>query len=132
MSESPLSKIDEKQIKAVASALPDVLGNGAVKGVLEKLHLEGLGDVAKSWVAKGANLPISVDQVKKVLGSGPISSIAKKLGLSDDEATYALADVLPHAVDHMTPDGADPKDDATPPTPEEIAEKVFGLKRKTP
>lgn len=118
--------IDEKHVSAVAGALPDILGNGAVKDVLAKLHLEGLGDVAKSWVGKGANLPISVDQLQRVLGSGPIASIAGKLGISTERATHSLAQVLPHAIDHMTPDGEEPAADAPPPDPAAVVAKMFG------
>jgi uncharacterized protein YidB (DUF937 family) len=126
MTDQPTESVDEKHISAVAGALPDILGNGAVKGVLEKLHLAGLGDVAKSWVGKGANLPISVDQIKSVLGSGQIASIASKLGISTEKATFALAQVLPHAIDHMTPDGAEPTAEAVPPDPATITAKMFG------
>lgn len=128
MTDQPKPSDAEKHVQAVAGALPDILGNGAVKQVLAKLHLDGLGDVAKSWVGKGANLPISVDQVKNLLGSGPIASVASKLGISTEQATFALASVLPHAVDQMTPDGDDPTDDAAPPSPAEITAKMFGQK----
>lgn len=126
MPDQPASSDDDKQhVNAVAGALPDILGNGAVKDVLAKLHLNGLGDVAKSWVGKGANLPISIDQVKSVLGSGQIASLASKLGISTEKATFALAQVLPHAVDHMTPDGVEPTAEAAPPDAEALRKKLF-------
>jgi len=125
MTDEPKKSGDEHHLSAVASALPDILGNGGVQAVLAKLGAQGLGDVAKSWVAKGANLPISIDQLKGVLGSGPIASIASKLGISTEQATFALAEVLPHAVDHMTPDGAEPAADAAAPDPAAIVAKMF-------
>jgi uncharacterized protein YidB (DUF937 family) len=126
MTDQPTPSLDEKHLSAVAGALPDVLGNGAVKDVLAKLHLAGLGDVAKSWVGKGANLPISIDQVKSVLGSGKIAAIASKLGISTEQATHSLAQVLPHAIDHMTPDGHEPTAEAPVPDPAAVMAKMFG------
>ena len=126
MTDQPAKPAADKHLSAVAGVLPDLLGNGAVKAILGKLHLDGLGDVARSWVGKGANLPISVDQVKRALGSGPIASIASKLGISTEQATHSLASVLPHAIDQMTPDGNDPADDAPPPDPAAVMAKMFG------
>ena len=39
----------------------------------------------------GQNLPISVDQVSQVLGSGTVAELAKKAGIGESETTGALA-----------------------------------------
>jgi len=62
-----------------------------------------------SWVGTDANQPISADQVHQALGLDLIQQLAAKTGLSVPELTQKLAQVLPQAVDRMTPDGVIPK-----------------------
>jgi len=64
--------------------------------------------VAQSWVSKGANLPISEQQVKATLGSDAVAGIASKLGTTPEVAAAKLAGVLPEVVDKLTPDCAVP------------------------
>ena len=110
----------------VAGALSGLLKGGGAAGILGKLKDHGLGDIASSWVGLGKNLPISVDQITKALGSGTIASLAAKLGLSHEKTAQSLADTLPHAIDHMTPDGEPLAADAAPPDPVAIAARLFG------
>jgi uncharacterized protein YidB (DUF937 family) len=63
----------------------------------------------RSWVSTGPNQPISPDQVKQVLGADLIQQLATKSGLPVAELTQKLAQVLPQAVDKMTPGGVIPK-----------------------
>ena len=79
--------------------------NGGLAGVLEKFKTGGLAEQADSWVSKGENLSISAEQVTQVLGSGTISNISNKLGLSQDEISAKIAEYLPQVIDKMTPDG---------------------------
>ena len=69
----------------------------------------GLGETVKSWVGTGSNLPISPDQVQRVLGPDLLQQLAAKSGLSVQDLAQRLSQVLPQAVDHLTPDGAIPK-----------------------
>jgi uncharacterized protein YidB (DUF937 family) len=80
--------------------------NGGLNGVLDKLKAGGLGDVAASWVGKGANLPISADQISSVLGSGAIADMAAKFGISPETLSAQIAQHLPTVIDKMTPNGA--------------------------
>jgi uncharacterized protein YidB (DUF937 family) len=63
----------------------------------------------RSWVGTGDNQPISPDQLHQALGPDLIQQLAAKTGLSVSELTQKLAQVLPQAVDRMTPDGVVPK-----------------------
>jgi uncharacterized protein YidB (DUF937 family) len=80
--------------------------NGGLNGVLDKLKAGGLGDVAASWVGKGANLPVSADQISSVLGSGAIADMAAKFGISPETLSAQIAQHLPTVIDKMTPNGA--------------------------
>lgn len=81
---------------------------GGLAGLVNAFEQNGLGGLASSWVGTGQNLPISADQLQSVLGSEQLQSLAASLGLSQQEASTQLADVLPQVVDRMTPGGSLP------------------------
>lgn len=82
---------------------------GGVAGLVGALEKGGLGDVAQSWVGKGANMPVSADALTQALGSDSIGKIASQLGIDSGAASGLLSQVLPGLVDKMTPDGALPQ-----------------------
>ena len=82
--------------------------SGGLQGLLAKFQEHGLGDVAASWVSTGQNLPISAGQIQEALGSGELSSIAQKLGMSSGDVSSQLAQLLPGVVDNLTPNGQVP------------------------
>lgn len=89
-----------------AGGLGDLLkGQGGVGGLAEKFGQAGLGDVVGSWVGKGANAGISPEQIAAVIGQGPIADLARKLGVSPEQAGETLAGLLPEAIDRLTPGG---------------------------
>ena len=96
--------------KNPAMILGDLLGGqqGGLPGVIQAFEKNGLGEIAQSWVGKGANLPISAEQIEGVLGSGPIADIAGKLGLDPKQAAAQVSTMLPQLIDQLTPDGTVP------------------------
>ncbi|MBN1356490.1 DUF937 domain-containing protein [bacterium] len=82
---------------------------GGLQGLLKSFQDNGLGQQAASWVSSGANLGISADQIKKVLGMGKLGQIASQLGVSENEAAEGLVDVLPNVIDKLTPKGQIPE-----------------------
>lgn len=80
--------------------------SGGLQGLVEKFHANGLGDAVNSWVGQGGNQAISADQVKQVLGSDKINAIASKFGISPEEASGKMAQLLPSIVDKLTPGGS--------------------------
>jgi uncharacterized protein YidB (DUF937 family) len=95
----------------VGALVTDVLQkHGGVQGVVQQFESQGFGPTVRSWVSTGANQPISADQVHQVLGADLVQQLAAKTGLSVSELTQKLSQILPQAVDRMTPDGVIPKD----------------------
>lgn len=88
-----------------------VKGSGGLGGLAETFANSGLGDEISSWIGQGENLPISADQILQVLGSGQIQEIADRMGVSTEEASGGLAEILPQIVDQLSPDGDVPNDD---------------------
>jgi uncharacterized protein YidB (DUF937 family) len=87
--------------------------HGGVQGVVAQLEQQGLGGVARSWISTGANQPISADQISKVFGgSGVLGQLAAKAGMSPQDLSQKLSQVLPAAIDKLTPGGTIPPKDA--------------------
>jgi uncharacterized protein YidB (DUF937 family) len=78
---------------------------GGLGGLLNKLQQGGLGDETKSWVGSGQNQPVAPGQLGSALGPNIIKMLAQKSGLSEEELTKQLSQVLPGIVDKLTPSG---------------------------
>lgn len=89
------------------SAITNLINSqpGGLSGIVSSFEQGGLGEIAKSWVSTGANLPISAEQISAVMGSGPVAEFAQKMGIDPAMANGVLAQVLPQVVDHLTPNG---------------------------
>ena len=83
--------------------------HGGVQGVVSEFERNGFGATVKSWVGTGPNQPISPDDVHKALGPDLLQQLSAKSGLSVQELAQKLSQVLPQAVDRLTPDGTIPK-----------------------
>jgi uncharacterized protein YidB (DUF937 family) len=83
--------------------------HGGLQGVVSEFEKNGLGATVKSWVGTGPNQPISPDDVQKALGPDLLQQLSAKSGLSVQDLAQKLSQVLPQAVDTLTPNGALPK-----------------------
>ncbi len=83
--------------------------HGGLQGVVNEFERNGLGPTVRSWVSTGPNQPISPEEVQRALGPDLLQQLSQKSGVSVQDLSRKLADVLPQAVDKMTPDGAIPK-----------------------
>jgi uncharacterized protein YidB (DUF937 family) len=98
--------------QAGAAGLPAVLNNilaqtqyRDLNGLVAALQKGGLGTQVQSWLGPGANLPVSEDQLKAVLGNAQLQEFARHLGLPVDETLKNLAQYLPDIVDKASPNG---------------------------
>jgi uncharacterized protein YidB (DUF937 family) len=82
--------------------------HGGLQGVISQFEQNGLGATVRSWVGTGPNQPISPDDLRRALGPDLLQQLSQKSGVSVDELAQKLAQVLPQAVDTMTPNGALP------------------------
>jgi len=74
-------------------------------GLVDKLQKGGLGNLINSWVGPGQNQPVSHNQLGPALGPDIIKTLAQRSGLSEEELTRQLSQVLPGLVDKLTPNG---------------------------
>jgi uncharacterized protein YidB (DUF937 family) len=83
--------------------------HGGLQGVVNEFEKNGLGATVKSWVGTGPNQPISPADVQKTLGPDLLQQLSQKSGLSVQDLTQKLSQILPQAVDKLTPEGTIPK-----------------------
>jgi uncharacterized protein YidB (DUF937 family) len=82
--------------------------HGGLQGVVNEFERNGFGSTISSWVGTGPNQPISARDLHLALGPDLLQQLAAKTGMSVQDLTEKLAQVLPQAVDKMTPDGRVP------------------------
>jgi uncharacterized protein YidB (DUF937 family) len=83
--------------------------HGGLQGLISQFQQNGFGDTVNSWVGTGPNQSISPDQVHQALGPDLLQQLSAKSGLSVQELAQKLSQILPQAVDTMTPGGQLPK-----------------------
>lgn len=110
-------------ISAVLSLL--VNRSGGISGLVQQFADHGLGNLVNSWISTGQNLPISADEVQRVLGSDSVKQIAEHAGIPPEAAQSSLAQVLPQVIDHLTPDGKIPQGDLMSNALESLKGKFF-------
>ncbi|MGD0419942.1 MAG: YidB family protein [Xanthobacteraceae bacterium] len=95
-----------------AAALPALI-NGVLaqtqyhdlNGLVAALQKGGLNTQVQSWLGPGANIPITEDQLKAVLGNAQVQEFARHLGLPLDQTLKLMAQYLPDIVDKASPNG---------------------------
>jgi len=92
-------------LTALLPVVGGMLAGGGLQKMLSGFQANGLEAEADSWIGTGENAPISGADVRKVVGDDQIAQIAAQLGVSEDEAADAVAQVLPTVVDRVSPDG---------------------------
>src|SRR5687768_468133 len=101
----------------IGDLLGQVLGGaggagGGLGGLLGQLQRTGFGEQADSWVSRGANKPISPGAMSQIFGKDALDVVSRQTGISPDEVSHGLSELLPEVVDRMTPDGEVPDPDA--------------------
>jgi uncharacterized protein YidB (DUF937 family) len=74
-----------------------------LNGLVAALQNGGLEREVQSWLGPGANLPITEEQLKAVLGNAQVQEFARHLGLPVDATLKVLAQYLPDLVDKASP-----------------------------
>jgi uncharacterized protein YidB (DUF937 family) len=105
------SALGQLEAAVLPVVLSEVLGNGSQGGlnaVIAKLQQAGLGEQVRSWIGNGQNLPITAEQLQQALGSDTVKQLAARFNIPIDQLSKVLAQQLPAAVDHASPDGTLP------------------------
>ena len=79
--------------------------HGGLGGLLDTLRAQGLGSHVDSWIGTGQNLPLNAQHIVDVLGQGPLAQVAQRFGIDPQQAAAHIAEILPKAVDQLSPNG---------------------------
>jgi uncharacterized protein YidB (DUF937 family) len=105
MLKSLLGQSQSGALPAVINAVLAKTQYRDLNGLVAALQNGGLDAQVKSWLGPGANLPITEEQLKAVLGNAQVQEFARHLGLPVDEALKTMAQYLPDIVDKASPNG---------------------------
>ena len=91
----------------IGAALEELLGGerGSLPELADRFTEAGLAEIMASWIGNGPNLPISTDDLRRVLGEERVEDLATLAGLDSESFLVHLARLLPASVHHMTPEG---------------------------
>jgi uncharacterized protein YidB (DUF937 family) len=97
----------------VGAAMIPVVNNllaqhGGVQGIVSQFESKGFGQTANSWVSSGPSAPVHPAMMQHVFGEQTINELAAQAGMTPAELQSKLAQVLPHTVDALTPNGVVP------------------------
>ena len=90
------------------SALPGLIDKaypGGLNGLLGQLQQTGYGRQVDSWLGRGANEPITAQDLAKVLSNQQVQQMAQHFGIPTDQVLAKLSQALPEAVDKNSPNG---------------------------
>jgi uncharacterized protein YidB (DUF937 family) len=102
---SVLSSLQSSAMPALINAVLEKTQYHDINGLVAALEKGGLGPQVQSWLGNGANMPITEDQLKAILGNSQIQDLARQFGLPVDAALKILAQYLPELVDKASPNG---------------------------
>jgi uncharacterized protein YidB (DUF937 family) len=100
-----LGQIESQAAPALINALLAKTQLGDLSGLVAKLQQGGLDTQVKSWLGNGANMPVTADQLRTVLGDAQVQEFARHLGLPVDATLKLLSQHLPNVVDQASPNG---------------------------
>jgi uncharacterized protein YidB (DUF937 family) len=129
---------NQPQTGQAGGGLMDQLAKG-VEGtplgeILDRFRSAGAGNKVDSWVKKGPNEPLAKTEVEAAIDDETLRSLSEQTGLSREELIARITQVLPEAVDKMTPEGELPMASKSPsdnllddvPNPSPAPEQVSG------
>jgi uncharacterized protein YidB (DUF937 family) len=95
--------------KSVMNGISELITQqGGITALAQKFQSGGFGEIMKSWISTGKNLPISAAQIQSALGSQTVKNLATKMGVSPETASAQLSQYLPAIIDKLTPNGQVP------------------------
>jgi uncharacterized protein YidB (DUF937 family) len=86
----------------------DAMLGGGLSDLVDRFKQNGQGEIADSWVSRGANQQVTPQQLERAIGPDVLATLSQQTGLSREELLSRLSRNLPDAVDKYTPDGRIP------------------------
>jgi uncharacterized protein YidB (DUF937 family) len=111
---SPNPGREPQEPGGLAGVLRTIFGGGSVPGpvlsrgvgnTVQDIERSGHGEIARSWVGRGQNRPITPEKLEAALGEVGIRDLMQQTGMERDELLATLSEHLPRVIDHLTPEG---------------------------
>ena len=83
--------------------------SGGLGGLLDQFRRAGFGDQTNSWVSTGQNMPLPPGAMEQTFGRSGLAELARRAGLSEEDTSRGLSQLIPEMVDRVTPDGQVPE-----------------------
>jgi uncharacterized protein YidB (DUF937 family) len=99
---------------------------GGLPALLQQMETAGLGEQARAWVGGQPHVPVAPEQLGQVFPPGQVDEWARQAGTTPEALLQVLAQALPHAVDHATPNGEVPPPSAPSPDFGGLVGRLFG------
>lgn len=102
-----LDRFEGMIIDKAAAAVLDMVENhpGEAHEIAARLQECGLGHLVQSWVGPGVNLNVTPDQIRGVLAEEHVARVAARLGISEQDATAKIAELLPMVMSGVAKNG---------------------------
>jgi len=108
-------------------AMQWVQRNGGLGAVLQRFQHKGYSQQAASWVSTGPNEALEPQAISDVMGTDELSRLSQQLGVSQEEVSSGMGQILPEMVNQLTPQGGVPDDgDETLTRGMSMLEKMMG------
>lgn len=78
--------------------------NGGLQQILGQLQNSPIGEQVNSWLGTGANEAVSPDQVAEAMPNA-VEDLASKTGMSVEQVSSSISELLPNLVDKLSPGG---------------------------
>jgi uncharacterized protein YidB (DUF937 family) len=91
--------------------MPGPVLRRGLDNTVRDLEDRGHGDIARSWVARGPNRPITTQKLASALGEDAIRDLMDQTGMEREELLNALSEHLPRVIDQLTPEGRLPTEE---------------------
>ncbi|UPG71586.1 YidB family protein [Roseomonas gilardii subsp. gilardii] len=115
--ETPAGGVGITQIHEILSSLMGGRTDSAgVQELVGRLRQGGMESQVESWVGTGENQPADGTSIERAFGSSTIDNVASRFGMTRDQLVSLLVMALPLVLDHLTPKGRVPANDAEMPS----------------
>ena len=94
--------------KLIQPLLDMIQQNGGLQQVIGQLQSSPIGEQVTSWISPGANEAVSADQVAQAVGPETVDKLAEETGMTPDQVSGSLSQMLPNLVDKLSPGGSIP------------------------
>ena len=105
---SAAGALDPAKLAALAGPLVALIGErGGLSSVLGQLQDSPIGAQVSSWIGGGPNEPVSAEQEADAAPEA-VQELAQETGMSAEEVSSGLSQLLPGLINSLTPGGAVP------------------------